>query len=361
MKRTVETKERVETTVKESPMAWKLIGGAVGVGLASMLSKRYQHRQLASSQYGYGYAYDRDLDRRATAWQPPARMDYQDSAVAADARGYGYGPTTPTAGVYAEPLGGEAPTEGNREPGIREKASEKASELKDRAASAKEAVGEKASHLKERLSHAKDSARERISEARHSATDRVHDARLGARGRLDGVKEKIPSREDVKTRAQETWHRGVENDPLAVLFGALALGAAASFLLPVSDRERRLTEPARDRVRGKLDEVKAQATERLDQVRGQALEQLSTLKGQAMDSVQQIKGQAMETLKGEGNLERPEGPVTAHADESGVSYAATLPLEHDEQYRSEVLVEHTPGEKPLDSGTHGSYDSKLPH
>jgi len=234
---------------------------------------------------------------------------------------YGYGPSTPTAGVYAEPLGGEA---GLGEAGLTE----------DRGPGMKERAASRAAELKERLSHARETAQERASELRHSASERLQDARLGARGRLDGIRERLPSREEVKTRAQDRWHRGVENDPLALLLGAVALGAVAAFLLPITDRERRLIGPARDRVRSKLDEVKQEAASRLDQVRGQA---------QPMPKA------------------RAGSSVTAHADQGAISYAATLPLERDEQFRHEGLIEHTPGEKPLDPDIRRSYDPKLPH
>jgi ElaB/YqjD/DUF883 family membrane-anchored ribosome-binding protein len=263
VRKTVETRDRVQTTLRENPTAWKVIGGALGVGLGSMLAKRFQHR---------------DYERRYIGYSPAPYGGYSPAPYR---EGEAYGRAVSTSDVYGRDMGDTSERMGAR-----------AEHLKERLSETTEVAQEKLSHAtdvaQEKLSHAKDVAQEKLSHAREAASDRAHDVR----DRLGGIRERIPSREEIKYRAQDTWHRRVESDPLPILLGALALGAAASFLLPVSDRERQLTGPARDKVRSKLGEAKEQATSRFQQVKEQAGGTLSSFKDQAEET---LKGQQGES------------------------------------------------------------------
>lgn len=400
MRKTVETRERV----KESPMAWRIIGGAVGVGIASLLSRRYQEARTYRADWREDYqlggrGYRDRLEMEPTYAQRGVGMR---SGVVADSYGYA-AVSEPTAGVYAEPLGAEADLsldrheERGRAAELKERAASKASDLKDRASSAadsaRSAVSSKAEDLRGKAADLKESARERLggvkerlTDVRHSASGRLHDAKLGASERLGSVRERMPTASDVKARASATWQRGVNDEPLAIVLGAIALGAAASFLIPVSDKERQLLAPAKDRVRVKLDEVKEEARSRIDQVRGQAIDQLSQLKGQAQEGLESFKGQAIAGLKGQqpeqgeehlGSMDTSEDSLdlggtgssgnlnlglatpgsTAHADSRGVytSPAADAP----EELRSPGIVQHDEKDRPTEQI--GSYDPKLTH
>jgi ElaB/YqjD/DUF883 family membrane-anchored ribosome-binding protein len=73
--------------------------------------------------------------------------------------------------------------------------------------------------------------------------------------RVDNLRERIPSGAEVKTKAKEMTRRAGDyagEEPVITALGALAVGAALGFLLPLTRRERRVLEPAREQVSEKL-------------------------------------------------------------------------------------------------------------
>ena len=278
VRKTVQTRDRVQTTLKENPTAWKLIGGALGVGLGSMLSRRFQQRDFERSYIGYGrepYGVATSTGARATDATSTDGVDDRD----------GFGPRSPPGRVRARRHGRKDET------GARSRSAfPRPGRWPRRSSPAREVAQEKLGRQGRRPGEDRTPRRwprRRLGHARHVASDRAHEVR----DRLEEIRERIPSGEEVRHRAQDTFHRRVESDPVPILLGAIALGALASFLIPVSDRERRMTGPTRDRVRNKLGDVKAQATSRFEQVKGQAEGTLSSFKEQAAETLTGQQGE----------------------------------------------------------------------
>jgi hypothetical protein len=94
--------------------------------------------------------------------------------------------------------------------------------------------------------------KERASDVAHSVTDKAHelkDRAMGAVGHVrdqaSHLRERIPSGGEIKGRASDWFDRALETQPLMLALGGVALGMFASMFLPVTDRERQLIEPAK--------------------------------------------------------------------------------------------------------------------
>ena len=270
VRKTVQTRDRVQATLKENPTAWKVIGGVLGASLGSMLAKRFQNRDFERRYIGYSREPYRG--REISGREGYGRDVYGREAYGRE----GFGPEISASDVYGRDMGERTETGG---------------EISERLSETREVAQERFGHAREvaqeRFGHAKEVAQERLGHAKHVASDRAHEVR----DRFEEIRERIPSGEEVRHRAQDTFHRRVESDPVPILLGAIALGALASFLIPVSDRERQMTGPTRDKVRTKLGEMKAQATSRFEQVKGQAEGTLSSFKDQAAETLAGQQGE----------------------------------------------------------------------
>ena len=105
-------------------------------------------------------------------------------------------------------------------------------------------------------------ASEQLDDVKHAAGD-LKDKAVQS---VEHLREQLPSREDVKTKAREVKERTTafaSDEPLITALGALAVGAALGFLLPLSTRERRLLAPAREKVTEKLDLLGAELDEKV--------------------------------------------------------------------------------------------------
>jgi ElaB/YqjD/DUF883 family membrane-anchored ribosome-binding protein len=147
---------------------------------------------------------------------------------------YGRRPTGYEGGEprYERYEGGEGYYEGD-EPRFGEKAQEVRTQVADKV----EAVKEQAGHLKDQ-----------------------------AMQRVEHLRERIPSTHDMKEKAQEATARAREyasEEPLITALGALAIGAAFGFLLPLSEPERRVLSPAREQVGAKLESLGNQVTDKV--------------------------------------------------------------------------------------------------
>ena len=96
----------------------------------------------------------------------------------------------------------------------------------------KPVVSEKAGQLKEKAGALKEKAREKVG----------------------NLRERMPSGEEVKTKVRALTARAGE-EPIVTVLGALAIGAALGFLLPLTQRERRMLEPAREEISEKLESL----------------------------------------------------------------------------------------------------------
>lgn len=76
-------------------------------------------------------------------------------------------------------------------------------------------------------------------------TERAADVAQTVKDKASHLRERIPSGGELKGRTGDWFDRAVENQPLMLALGSMALGVFASLLIPVSSRERQLIEPAR--------------------------------------------------------------------------------------------------------------------
>jgi hypothetical protein len=190
LNKTQEWKEQMTS----SPTALGLIGGALGaaIGRAIARNRRTSMRYGDGDRYGYG-------DRYAYAYGDRSGYGYRrDLRYGEDLRygqDYGHG--------YGQDLryGDES----------------RSGEGSDRTGAVKEKISEGAQDLKDRASELKDRAGDVISD----------------------VRQRMPSRDELR--------HGAEENPMMIALGGMALGAIAAWLLPVSRKEREVLEPMKQR------------------------------------------------------------------------------------------------------------------
>lgn len=204
------------------------------------------------------------LIRGATAAQRKERIEWQP----ADGAGWAAGAEGGYGNDYEE-YRAEAP-------GMADRARERASGLKERAAELKDDVREKAADLKDRAANMVDDVRDKAVDLKDRAAQRVAD-----------VRDRLPSAEELRGRATDAYRFATDEQP--VLGGVLAMGVgmALGFLLPVSDREEQIVRPLRDRAAdnlGQLDDKVRQLADKLDEkISGSAPQQgLQTTQGSGM-------------------------------------------------------------------------------
>lgn len=269
MSKVSEKRMDLQDSVREHPSAWSLAGGLVGLGVSSMLVKRFR---------------DRDRERIDAGWRRDPQYGF------APGTGYGaqYGGQYGAASVHDEERGkpdkvawAKAAAHDLKEQGhdLKERGSAMAHDLKERGK-------EVAHNLKDRSGSGDEggpSFKERGSELKDRGVQMFHEREAQLRERGSQMRQRV------------------EEDPLPVVIGALAIGAIAAFLLPVTSRERELSEPIAGRVRGRIDTLKGEASSRLGQVREQASESFSS-----------FREQATETLKGHDEDHGEFGHPNAH-------------------------------------------------
>src|SRR5690606_11513831 len=275
MRKVSETRMDLQDSVRDHPSAWSLAGGLVGLGISSLLVRRFKQR---------------DARRIDAGWRRDPSYGFHDGA-GADAR---YGGQYASAGAGSEVRGS---------PDKVAWAKAAAHDLKEQAHDLKERGSGMAHDLKERGSGMAHDLKERGSGMAHDLKERGREvAHILKERRSSGDDEGASIKErgaELKERDQAMFHereaqlrdrgarmkRRVEEDPLPVAIGALALGTIAAFLLPVSSREREQIGPLADRVRGRFDNLKGEASSRLEQVREQASESFSSFKEQATETL----------------------------------------------------------------------------
>lgn len=235
MTKTTQLKERAD-----SPKGWSLLGAILGAGVGSALMRkaftvreeRYEddERLYGREEYGQSWrygAYDRrdvrsydNIDRSDLA--SPARVSdtNQGLSMSGDAGFEGRADT-----------GFEGRSDMNAGPSVKDKVADKVSDVKGRAVEMKD-------HLK----------------------DRAHDLK-------DRVRDRVPDRGELKGKATHWFDRTLEEQPLLLALGGIAVGMVASSMLPVSRRERRLMEPAKHRVEERITELGDRLT---DKIRGES-------------------------------------------------------------------------------------------
>lgn len=122
-------------------------------------------------------------------------------------------------------------------------------------------LGEKAHEMKSQVS-------EKVSEKMGAAREQAGHLKDQAMHQVDLLRERLPSAHDVKDKAQQITARArgyAGDEPLITALGALAIGAALGFLLPLSQPERRLLAPAREQVGARLESLSHEVTDKVQE------------------------------------------------------------------------------------------------
>jgi ElaB/YqjD/DUF883 family membrane-anchored ribosome-binding protein len=209
MHKTMELKEQADT-----PRGWSLLGAIIGAGVGAVLMKK---------------AFTAREERHD--WKHEGSEDFRYRGENYSAYGYGRAQSynSPAVGVSA---GTNAGTNIGSDSGAG---------LKERASDAAHAVTDKASELKDKAWGAVEQVRDRASHLR----------------------ERIPSGSELKFRSSDWFNRALENQPVMLALGGMALGVFASMLIPVSNRERQLIEPAKAKVQEGISQLGDQLEQKL--------------------------------------------------------------------------------------------------
>lgn len=203
MRRTYDIKERADT-----PRGWSMLGAIIGAGVGSVLMKKAFDVRHDGSHIGGRRMYSRyDLETPSLVPAPEGGL-MRPSGEVRGMRGSDVGVRTST--DVGDVSAGE-------------------STLKD-----------KASELKERASGLVD-----------RAVDKAH-----------GLRERIPDRGEMRHQASDLYGTITDN-PVLLAIGGLAIGALCASLLPVSNRERQLIEPAKSKVKERISNLGDQLESKL--------------------------------------------------------------------------------------------------
>jgi hypothetical protein len=221
MQKTMDVKERVDT-----PRGWSLLGAILGAGVGAVLMKKAftirEERSFSAGgdEFRYrGERYSTTVGSGVYGASPAVGMSGDVSAMGGNI-GTGVSTGIGTGSDIGTSSGG----------GLKEHASEmahsvkdKAQDLKDRAVGAVGQVRDQAMHLRER----------------------------------------IPSGTELKGRATHWFDRALESQPLMLALGSAALGVFASLIIPVSNRERQLIEPAKRKAQESISQLGDQLEQKL--------------------------------------------------------------------------------------------------
>lgn len=241
MTKTTELKERADT-----PKGWSLLGAIIGAGVGSALMRkafsvredRYESELYGRDTYGrgaYGEDWRYDAYGRRDLGGYGMRGEIDRSDISSPARVGSVSDTT-----QGLSMSGDVGFEGREIHGA-----DQGSSMKD-----------KVSDVKERAAEMKDTLK-----------DRAHELKERTVGR---VREHVPARDELRGRAYEMrgkashwFDRTLEEQPMLLALGGIAVGMLASSMLPVTRRERRLMEPAKHRVEERISELGDRLTDKL--------------------------------------------------------------------------------------------------
>lgn len=234
MNKTMEIKERAD-----SPKGWSLLGAILGAGVGSMLmrkafSVREEHegdrRLYGRDEYGANWRYGAYERRGTSDLSSPARVSGEALSMSGDVGFEGRGISGADSGTS----------------------------IKDKAVDVKDRVVGKASELKERVAeHLPD-------------TDEL-------RGRAY----------DVRGQAYSWFDRTLEERPMLIALGGIALGIVASSVIPVTRRERRIMGPAKHQLEERISDLGDRLTDKLkgeEDTGGQEFRQGSSDTGVSRDT-----------------------------------------------------------------------------
>jgi hypothetical protein len=231
MNKTMEMRERAD-----SPKGWSLLGAVIGAGVGSMLMRKaFSVREERS---GDMHLYGRGDYGRGFRYGAYGRSDVRPYDVRTATGGLDTGDLSSPARVSGEALSmsGDVGFENRGVSGADSGTSikDKAMEVKDKAVDVKDRMVGKASELKDRMAeHLPD-------------TDEL-------RGRAY----------DMRGQAYSWFDRTLEERPMLLALGGIALGIVASSIIPVSRRERRIMGPAKHQLEERISDFGDRLTDKL--------------------------------------------------------------------------------------------------
>lgn len=107
----------------------------------------------------------------------------------------------------------------------------------------------------------------KMEELKTSVGEKVEAARTKVSEKVEAVRERLPTREELRDKASDVGGRArgiYEEQPMIAALGAIALGAALGFLLPVSRKERELIGPYREQASQKAEELLGEVRDRIE-------------------------------------------------------------------------------------------------
>jgi hypothetical protein len=114
--------------------------------------------------------------------------------------------------------------------------------------------------IKARVSEAASTVKDKVLGTAHGVSDRASGLMDQARDKASHLRERIPSRDDGR-QAVDWFSHAMEDQPLLLAVGGIALGIIGASFLPVTSRERQLLEPtmrkAKDSLTGSLSSLQS--------------------------------------------------------------------------------------------------------
>jgi len=231
MRRGHEVKERADT-----PKGWSMLGAILGAGVGSVLMKKVFDVRHQSDWNTRMYG---DYDRETPSLVP-----------------------APDGGLM-RPTGDVRGTLGS-DIGVRTSTDVGTTSSMNMGGDVGGGVG---SNIKDRASDVMDMAKDRASDIKGRASgmvDRAMDKAQGLRGR-------IPDRGQIRHQASD-WYGTVTDNPVLLGIGGLAIGALFASLIPVTNRERQLIEPAKAKMKERIstlgDQLESKLSGQTDDVSG---------------------------------------------------------------------------------------------
>ncbi|MCP3165870.1 ATP synthase subunit B family protein [Myxococcus qinghaiensis] len=237
--------------VTHTPRGLGLLGAVLGAGVGSALMKRAFQSRIEERRYGDRYAGDGPVryGRDGRYWTDQDERAYRSSGRVRGVPYPEYSASPSASGSTGVGEGTGYLSDSERDDG--------GPGLKDRAANA---LGS----AKDSVSSASQSVKDSVSGTAHDVRGRMHDMTDHVRERASHLRERVPSAGDLRYRGTDLFGRAIDEQPLALALGAVALGMLAASLLPVSNKERRLIEPAKRRAREELSRLGEQVGQKIE-------------------------------------------------------------------------------------------------
>lgn len=215
MHTTMDMKERADT-----PRGWSLLGAILGAGVGAVLMKKAF--SVREERYGSHLSGGADFRYRGEHYPTSQRTDIGGAGISGDVSAMGSG-----TGTWANT---SSATEAHGGVGLKDRASDVAHTVKDKAYDLKDRAQGVVGQVRDRASH---------------------------------LRERIPSGGEMKVRTTDWFDRAVENQPLMLALGSVALGIFASMFIPVTSRERQLIEPAKRKAQESISQLGDQLGQKL--------------------------------------------------------------------------------------------------